>query len=97
MRWIAVFTDTPEMLAVRQEREPLHLAYLREHRDEIVLAGGCRDEPGRAYVGGLWVLEVPTRQRVVELIEADPYYVPAARHYRIHTWGKALPDIAVTL
>jgi uncharacterized protein YciI len=97
MRWIAVFTDTPEMQQVRREREPLHLAYLRQHRDEIVLAGGCRDEPGGPYVGGLWVLEVPSRERVVQLIEADPYYVPSVRHYRIHTWGKALPDIAVTL
>lgn len=30
MRWIAFFTDTPEMLQVRAEREPLHLAYLRQ-------------------------------------------------------------------
>jgi len=27
MRWIALFTDTPEMLEVRKEREPLHLEY----------------------------------------------------------------------
>ena len=72
MRWVAIFEDTPAMLAVRAEREPLHLEYLSRHRTEIVLAGGCRPAPGEAFVGGLWVLEVPSRERAVELIEADP-------------------------
>ena len=46
MRWVAIFEDTPAMLAVRAEREPLHLEYLSRHRTEIVLAGGCRPAPG---------------------------------------------------
>ncbi len=97
MRWIVFFEDTPEMLAIRREREPDHLAYLRKHSDEILLAGGCREEPGHAYVGGLWVLDVPSRDRVVELIELDPYYSPDRRSYKIRTWGKAFDDLAVTL
>ncbi len=97
MRWIVLFEDTPEMLAIRKQREPDHLAYLRKHSDEILLAGGCREEPGQAYVGGLWVLDVPSRERVVELIESDPYYSPDRRGYKIRTWGKAFDDLAVTL
>ena len=97
MRWVAIFEDTPAMLAVRAEREPLHLEYLSRHRTEIVLAGGCRPAPGEAFVGGLWVLEVPSRERAVELIEADPYYEPAYRSYTLLTWGKAFPEGSVSL
>lgn len=95
-RWVVMFEDQPGMLDVRREREPLHLAYLEQHAGEILLAGGLREAPGSAFVGGLWVLEVPSRERAVELIENDPYYVPAQRRYRLLTWGKAL-DRSVTL
>jgi len=33
MRWIAIFTDTPDMLVIRAERGEQHLAYLRAHTD----------------------------------------------------------------
>ncbi len=97
MRWIALFDDKPAMLAVRQEREPLHLAYLRQHETEILIAGGLREAPGGGFVGGLWVLEVGSRERAVALIENDPYFVPEHRSYRLLTWGKALADRQVVL
>lgn len=97
MRWIAIFDDKPGMLAVRQEREPRHLAYLREHENEILIAGGLREAPGASFVGGLWVLEVASKDRAVELVENDPYFVPEHRGYRLLTWGKALADKQVVL
>jgi uncharacterized protein len=97
MRWIALFDDQPEMLAVRQEREALHLAYLQQHESEILIAGGLRDAPGSSFVGGLWVLEVAAKERAVTLIENDPYFVPPHRSYRLLTWGKAFADKAVVL
>ena len=97
MRWGAIFEDTSAMLDVRQARESLHFAFLREHRAEIILAGGCRASPAGDFVGGLWVLEVPSRERAVELIEADPYFVPECRSYKLLTWGKAFPALTVTL
>lgn len=95
-RWVVMFDDQPEMLDVRREREPLHLAYLERHASEILIAGGLREAPGATFVGGLWVLEVASRERAVELIENDPYFVPALRRYRLLVWGKAL-DRVVTL
>ena len=92
MRWVAIFDDSPEMLEVRKEREAQHLAYLREHEGEILIAGGLRDAPGSTFVGGLWVLDVQSRERAVELIENDPYYAPAHRSYRLLAWGKANPE-----
>ena len=97
MRWIAIFDDTPEMLVVRREREHLHLSYLRDHADEILIAGGCRNEPETPFIGGLWILEVASRARAVTLIENDPYFVPSFRNYKLRTWGKAFPDLKITL
>lgn len=31
MRYVALFEDTPAMMAVRAAREAAHMAYLREH------------------------------------------------------------------
>jgi hypothetical protein len=96
-RWVVFFDDEPGMLDIRRERESLHLAYLERNALEIPMAGGLREAPGEAFVGGLWVLEVASRERAVELIENDPYYVPSLRRYRLLTWGKAFPDRLVTL
>lgn len=97
MRWIVIFEDQPEMLAVRKEREPAHLSYLRQHENEILIAGGCREAPGEAFVGGLWVLDVASKERAIELIENDPYFEPPYRSYKLRTWGKALADRSVAL
>ena len=97
MRWIVFFTDTPAMLAVRQERQALHFDYLRAHETEILLAGGCKDEVGGPFTGGMWILDVASRERAVELIENDPYFVPDCRQYQLKLWGKAFADRAVVL
>lgn len=97
MRYVAIFDDTPRMAAVRSKLEQAHLDYLRTHVAEIPLGGGLRQEPGGAFVGGLWVLEVPSRERAVELIEADPYCRAEPRPYRLLVWGKACPDLVAML
>ena len=97
MRWIVVFDDTPAMADVRRRLEPAHLAYLREHVAEIVIAGGTRHVPGGPYAGGLWILEVVSRERALQLIEGDPYYQAERRPYRLLIWGKALPDVPAVL
>jgi len=71
MRWAAIFEDTPEMLYVRKNYEPLHFEYLGAHESEIVLAGGLRDAPAGPFAGGPWVPEVSSRERAVELVECD--------------------------
>ncbi len=97
MRLVVIFDDEAPMAAVRARLEPAHLAFLEVHRGEIRQAGGLRNEPGGAYVGGLWVFEVASRQRAIELIEADPYYQAHPRPYRLLLWGKALPQYEVTM
>jgi uncharacterized protein YciI len=97
MRYVVIFEDGPEMATVRRTAEPAHLAYLAANRNEIPMAGGLRDEHGGPYVGGLWVFEVDSKARAIELIERDPYFLAHRRSYRLLAWGKALPQYQVTL
>jgi uncharacterized protein YciI len=97
MRLVAIFDDTPAMPAVRGRLESAHLEYLRMHVKEIALAGGLRDEPGAPYVGGLWIMEVASKERAVQLIEGDPFFQAERRPYRLLVWGKALPDLPAVL
>jgi uncharacterized protein YciI len=97
MRFVAIFEDTPAMAAVRREREAMHIEYLRTHCEEIVIGGGLREEQGGPFVGGLWVLDVASKERAVQLVEGDPYFQVEKRPYKLHVWGKALPDRQVVL
>lgn len=97
MRWIALFDDTADMLHVRRHHEAAHLDYLAAFEREILIAGGLRDVPGGPFVGGLWVLEVSSRDRAIQLVERDPYFIHGGRRYRLAVWGKALADKAVLL
>jgi uncharacterized protein len=97
MRWIALFEDNADMLHVRERHEAAHLAYLADFEREILIAGGLRDVPGGPFIGGLWVMEVASRDRAVQLVERDPYFIHGGRRYRLHVWGKALAEKQVTL
>jgi uncharacterized protein len=97
MRLVAIFEDTSAMPHVRARLEPAHLDYLRTHVGEIVLAGGLREAPGASYVGGLWILEVASMERAVQLVQGDPFYKAEARPYKLLVWGKALPDLQAVL
>lgn len=97
MRWVAIFEDALGMQTVRERHEAEHFAYLRRHQDEILLAGGLREGPGSQFSGGLWVIAPMARERAVQLVEQDPYFLALRRPYRLLQWGKALGDIDVVL
>ena len=97
MRFVVIFEEGQEMAPVRAAHEPAHLGFLELHREEIRMAGGLREQHGGAYVGGLWVFEVESRERAIELIELDPYYKANPRSYRLLAWGKALPQYEVIM
>lgn len=97
MRFVVIFEEGAEMVPVREAHEPAHLAFLERHQDEIKMAGGLRNEHGGAYVGGLWVFDVSSRERAIELIELDPYFQANPRRYRLLAWGKALPHVPVVM
>lgn len=82
---------------MREALKPAHLAFQEKDQASIPMAGGLRDEHGGPYVSGLWVSEVGSRQRAVELIEGDPYCEAHPRKYRLLAWDKALPQFQVLM
>ena len=91
-RWVAIFEDNPESEVgwIRKQHAEEHFTYLAEHRDKILLAGGLRNEPDEWYCGGMWVMEVATRDEAVALCENDPFHKLGLRMgYRLYVWGKA--------
>jgi hypothetical protein len=71
-RWVAIFEDNAEAEAswVRKQHAADHFSYLKANSDRIKLAGGLRPDPDQWWNGGLWVMEVGTREDAVRLCEA---------------------------
>jgi len=91
-RWVAIFEDNPEAQAgwVRKQHADDHFAYLAAHADKIKIGGGLREAPGAWFAGGMWVMEVETREEAARLCEEDPYFKLGLRKsYRLLVWGKA--------
>ena len=98
MRLIAIFEDHAEREWIRKDHSAAHFEYLGAHRNRIRLAGGLRESPDAWYCGGLWIMEVESRDEAVRLVEADPYFKLGLRKsYRLLVWGKAPCYEAVTL
>lgn len=90
MRWVAIFDDNAGLESIRKEHSATHFDYLNAHRDKIIIAGGLRQAPGEWPFGGLWVLEVNSKDEAERLIEHDPYFQLGLRKgYRLLVWGKA--------
>lgn len=90
MRWVAIFNDNEGLDSIRKEHSVAHFDYLAANRDKILIAGGLRPAPGEGYCGGLWVMEVDSKDEAVKLIEDDPYFrLGFRRSYRLLVWGKA--------
>jgi uncharacterized protein YciI len=98
MRWIALFEDNAGREHVRKHHSQSHFDYLAANSAKIPLAGGLRPGPGEWYCGGLWVLEVASREEAVKLVEADPYFrLGLRKSYELFVWGKAPCYGAVSL
>lgn len=97
-RWVVIFQDTPDMLAIRarQDLRDAHVAFAKAH-PELLIGGGLKPNPNADFCGALWVVETETRAEVETLIKADPFYVPKHRSYEIFTWGKLLEDQTAVL
>jgi uncharacterized protein YciI len=90
LRWVAIFEDHAGREWIRKEHSQAHFDYLASQSHKIRLAGGLRELPNALYCGGLWIMEVDSRDEAVRLVEADPCFTLGLRKsYRLLVWGKA--------
>lgn len=94
MLWAVRFHDHSDPLALRQQHLQAHIDWLDTHKDVVLIGGSLRDEPGDARpVGGLWIVEAPSRAAVEALLQTDPFWRCGLRErVEIHCWSKAFPD-----
>lgn len=91
MLFAVLFTDKPDHGALRAEHLKAHVDWVAEHQDVVLVAGSLRTEPEAVPKGGLWVVEAPSRDAVLQLIESDPFYLCGLRQeVEVLHWSKAL-------
>ena len=72
VRWVVIFKDAPEMLNIRARKDlrDAHVAYAKDH-PELLIGGGLKPETDKPFCGALWIVEVATKEQVIELVKND--------------------------
>jgi uncharacterized protein YciI len=73
MLYALICTDKPGSLALRKERRPDHLAYLKGLGEAHVLAGPFTAEDGETMNGSLIVVEAPSLAAAEAIAAGDPF------------------------
>src|SRR5688572_6097092 len=91
MLFAVLFTDKPGHGTLRAEHLEAHVDWVAEHQDTVLVAGSLRVKPGAVPKGGLWVVDAPSREAVLELMKSDPFYLCGLRQdVEVFHWSKAL-------
>lgn len=91
MLFAVLFTDKPGHGALRAEHLNAHIDWVAQHQDTVLLAGSLRTEVEAVPKGGLWVVEAPSKEAVLDLMQSDPFYRCGLRQgVDVLHWSKAL-------
>ncbi|OZI71945.1 YciI family protein [Bordetella genomosp. 12] len=93
MPYIIETFDKPGSLALRQATRADHLAFLDANKHLLLACGAKLHDDGTDIGGGLYVVNVETRQEAERLIQADPFYkAELFERVSITRWRKAYVD-----
>lgn len=85
--------DKPGSLALRQAHRAEHLKFLDEHKHLLLACGAKLHDDGTDLGGGLYVVDVDSREAAERLIQADPFYrADLFERVAITRWRKAYVD-----
>lgn len=79
---------------VRQQHRAEHLVFLEENKDKLLACGAKLNEDGSDAGGGVYIVDVDSREEAEAFIKADPFYKDADlfREIKITKWRKAYLD-----
>ena len=87
------FKDKSNSYALRQIYLDAHIAWLDEHKDQILVGGSLRLSLDQAPIGGLWIVESESREAIEMLMKTDPFWIHGLREsVDIYHWSKAIED-----
>jgi uncharacterized protein len=71
-----IYNRKETAITIRKERFEEHFAFLQANFHRIVFSCGLKNasEADRKPYGGLWMVEADSREDVVKLFKADPYF-----------------------
>jgi uncharacterized protein YciI len=93
MPFIIETFDKPDSQAVRQQHRAAHLEFLDANKHLLLACGAKLHDDGADLGGGLYVLDVETRQEAEAFILADPFTTAGLfDRYTIVRWRKAYVD-----
>jgi len=72
MLYIIYQEDGPGSAALREEHKPAHFAYLKEHKDILVLGGAMLADDGVERIGSVLILNVPDKKTAERFSENEP-------------------------
>jgi len=73
MPYIIETFDKPDHQSVRQAHRPAHLEYLDANKALLLVCGAKLHDDGRDAGGGLYVVDLDTREQAEAFIAADPF------------------------
>jgi uncharacterized protein len=87
--YAVMFEDNEEKAGKRGEFMKEHLAFLRSKAAQISAAGPMKDTETGLPAGGMWLVSAGSREEVVDLVMADPFWPTGLRKsFRILEWSR---------
>lgn len=91
MLFAVLFTDKPGHGALRAQHLQAHVDWVAQHQEMVLVAGSLRTEPADVPRGGLWIVEAPSKDAVLALMQTDPFWTCGLRQgVEVLHWRKAL-------
>lgn len=90
MPYIIETFDKPNHQSVRQQHRPAHLDFLTQNAPLLLACGAKLQDDGSDMGGGMYVVDLDTREAAQAFIEADPFFqAELFEQVRITRWRKA--------
>ncbi len=93
MPYIIETFDKPNSLDVRKAHRPAHLQFLEDNKALLIACGAKLHDDGGDLGGGIYIVNLESREEARALIEADPFYQAGLfADVKITRWRKAYVD-----
>ncbi len=93
MPYIIETFDKPNHQDMRQQHRAKHLEYLEANKQLLLACGAKLQDDGKDAGGGLYIVDVDTREAAQQFIDADPFaQADLFDRVTITRWRKAYVD-----
>lgn len=93
MPYIIETFDKPNHQDMRQQHRAKHLEYLDANKALLLACGAKLQDDGKDAGGGLYIVDVDTREAAQQFIDADPFaQADLFERVTITRWRKAYVD-----